>query len=210
MYTYIHVYIYIYMCTYSSPQPLRSRLGSALRVVFPVPDIILLRTYTLFIYICIYIHTIVCIRVYIYIYRERERYIMPLYMCACRGKRLQARIIFTSEIIVDLQRHFPRDFQQHLPTEFHCSVVCSKGLSLVQWISTGTVQWICSGIFQWIFVFVISGVIFCPEPERPKKMETSLSGPMFAEACSGRARSAGGRSRFGMRGMRQFMMVKTL
>ena len=34
-------------------------------------------------------------------------------------------------------------------------------------------------------------VVF-PVPERPKKMDTSLSGPIFAEACNGSSWSAGG------------------
>ena len=40
----------------------------------------------------------------------------------------------TSEIIVDVQWHFPMDAQLYFPTTYHTSVVFSKGLSLSQWM----------------------------------------------------------------------------
>ena len=57
--------------------------------------------------------------------------------------------INNSEIIVDVQWHFPINCQRCFPMDFHFSVVCSKGLSLPQWMFTGIVQWVFSGTFQW-------------------------------------------------------------
>ena len=64
-------------------------------------------------------------------------------------------------------------------SDVHFSVVFSKGLSLVQWICTGIVRWFFSGVFRLIVMFVISGVIFCPESSGSAPRRSSGSDAHF-------------------------------
>ena len=61
---------------------------------------------------------------YIYIYIYIYTYNITV------GAKYSTPEINTSEIIMDVQLHFPMDFQWHFPTESHLSVALSKGLSL--------------------------------------------------------------------------------